>query len=157
MPLPSPRLQKRPDRDWSINDSGLAVVPYRNGSGLKLDASLRENSLLVSMLHLAHLRHRIGKLDQSGMRIASSQDHVHHLRLLTKNFSNCLWVEHLVTDRVVNLVEHDEVPLARQDRLRSRLPRLFDHPDVFGIGLRAANLYEATPHLLHDEVLAHHL
>src|ERR1700677_1544989 len=121
----------------------------------KLDAALSEDPLLVSVLDLTHLRDRIGELNQNGMSITAREDDVHHLRLLPQHLRHLFRIEHLVTDGVVDLIEKDEVPLARQNSLGCLGPGLLDHAKILRIGLRPTNLHEAAAQLPDDKVLAH--
>ena len=103
------------------------------------------------MLHLAHFGHRIGKLDNCRMRVASRQDHMHHFRLLLQRFDHLRRIKHTVADRIIDLVQYHQVPFARLDRASTLGPRFFHHADVFRIRLLRANFHEPTSHLLHDE------
>lgn len=49
-----------------------------------------------------------------------------HLGFLAENVGDLLGVERLVADGVVNLVEHDEVPVAGKDGPGGLAPRLFN-------------------------------
>src|ERR1700761_8958559 len=48
-------------------------------------------------------------------------------RALREGLNDFRGVEHAVTDGVVDLVQHDHVPVAGEDGLTCLFPRLFDH------------------------------
>src|ERR1700686_3326487 len=77
-----------------------------------LNPSLRHHALLVSMFDLPHLRHGIGGLDNCGVCVPSRQDDMHHLRLLLQAFDHFRCVQHAITDRVVDLIQHHQIPIA---------------------------------------------
>jgi hypothetical protein len=118
------------------------------------DAALSEDALLVSMLHLAHFGHGIGDGDQRRMRVAAGEDDVDHLRTSLQSFDDFGWIEHAVTDSVVDLVEDDHVPLAGENGGACFDPGVFDHANVFRVGFCAADLNEAAAHLPKNKVVA---
>src|ERR1700677_3176544 len=89
------------------------------------------------------------------MSITAREDDMQHLRLLSQYLGHLFRVEHLVPDGVVDLIEHDEIPLTRQNSRSSLVPGLFDHAKILRIGLRPTNLHEAAAQLPDDKVLAH--
>ena len=67
---------------------GSQAARHRQGAAhegvplqLELDAALRQDAALVGVLDLAHLGDCVGEFDQQGVRIASGEDDVDHLRL----------------------------------------------------------------------------
>ena len=106
------------------------------------------------MFHLAHLRHRVGKLDYCRMRIPPRQYNVHHLRLILQALHHFRRIKHAVADGIVNFVQDHQVPFARLYRFLALVPGLFHHAHVFRIRLFRAHLHEAATHLLHDEFIA---
>src|SRR5438067_13632963 len=119
-----------------------------------LNSSLRHHALLVGMLYLAHFGHRVCQLDNCRMRIPPRQDHMHHIRLLFQTFHHFGRIEHPIANRVIYLIQYDEVPLTRLNCLLRVRPSLFDHAHVFRIRLLSAYLHEAAAHLLHDKFVA---
>ena len=120
---------------------------------LELDAALRQDAALVGVLHLAHLGDRVCQLDQQRVGVASGEDDVDHLRLAAQDLGDGFGREHLVADGVVDLVEHDQVPVAGEDCGGSLGPGGLDQANVFGVCLCAADLDEAAAKLPNDEVL----
>ena len=118
------------------------------------DSPLGLDAFLVGVLNLPHLGDGIGQLNDCRMRVASRQDDMHHFRLLFQGLGDLGRVQHTVTDGVIDLVQHHQVPLAGKDGLARLVPRFFHHLDVRGIRLRTADFHEPAPHLLHDEVVA---
>src|SRR3954465_14401343 len=109
-----------------------------------LDAALRQHAFLICVLYLLHLGHRVGELDDRRVRVASSQYYMHLLWFGLQSRHHLGGIEHFVPDGVIDLVENDQVPLCGLDRLLGFAPRFFNHADVFGIGLRAADFNEAA-------------
>src|SRR5580692_9947285 len=109
------------------------------------------------MFYLAHFCNRISDLDNCRVRVTARQDDVHHPGLLLKTLHHPGRIEHAVTDGVVNLVEHHEIPFARLNRLFGFSPSFFDHPDIFRIGLLGSDLHEAAAHLLHHKLVTESL
>ena len=69
------------------NAFGLKQVVGEHGSPFRclvLDAALRFDALGVGVLHFFHLGDGVGDFDNAGVRIASGEDDVHHLRLLVE-------------------------------------------------------------------------
>ena len=117
----------------------------------ELDTALGEDAFLVGVFDFAHLGDGVGEFDESGVGVAAGENDVGHLGLAAEDVGDGLGREHLVADGVVDLVEDDEVPVAGEDGVGGFGPGGFDHADVFGIGLGAADFDEAAAHLFDDE------
>ncbi len=63
-----------------------------------------------------------------------------------QRFDDAFGIEHFVADHVIDFVEHDEIVFFAVNLLAAEFPGLLAQPDVFGIGLGAANLDEAAAH-----------
>src|SRR6478736_2319036 len=50
----------------------------------EFDSALSENTLLISVLHFAHLGDGVSQFDETRMRIAPGQNNVHHLGAFPK-------------------------------------------------------------------------
>src|SRR5580700_7645349 len=118
-----------------------------------LDSPLRHHALLIRMLYLSHLRHRVGDLDNCGVCVPSRQDDMHHFWFPLQALDHLARVEHAVTDRIIDLIEHHQVPLARLDRLLALGPCLFHHLHIFQVRLFGAHLHKTPAHLLHHELI----
>src|SRR5580700_8054165 len=160
-----PELSKSPDSRLNqvISQLRVASTGYRAKSepfcsvqdthSSILNPSLRHHTFLVSVFHLTHFGHRIGGLDNCGVSVPSRQDDVNHFRLLLQTLNHFGWVQHAITDRIVNLIQHHQIPLARLDRLLPCSPRLFHHLHIFRIRLLRAHLHKAPPHLFHHKLI----
>src|SRR5689334_9027277 len=80
------------------------------------------------------------------MGVAARQYYMHHFWPLLERFHDRLGREHLVADRVVDLVEDDHVVPATKNLSAGKLPCVLDHPDVLRIGFLGPNLYEPATH-----------
>src|SRR5271169_4352441 len=119
-----------------------------------LYASLRHHAFFIRVLDLAHFGHCIGSLDNCGVRVPARQDNVHHLRLLLQALDHPGRVQHAVTDGIVDLIEHHQIPLPRLNRVVGRGPGLLNHACVFRVRFLRAHLHKAPAHLLHDKLVA---
>src|ERR1039458_6289095 len=116
-----------------------------------LDPPLRQNAFFVGVLHLPHLRHCVCGLDNCGVCVSPRQDDVHHFRFPLQALHHFRRVEHAIADRIVDLIQHHQIPLPRLDRLLPLRPRLLYHLHIIRIRLLRAHLHKSPSHLLHHK------
>src|SRR3546814_17322307 len=76
----------------------------------KLYSLLRAHVLLAEgMLHLSHLGHQAGRVDEFRLGVAAGHDDVQHLRALAENVHHLAERQVDVAQRNVDLVEQDHV------------------------------------------------
>src|SRR3546814_291549 len=76
----------------------------------KLYSLLRAHVLLAEgMLHLSHLGHQVGRVDEFRLGVAAGHDDVQHLRALAEKVHHLAERQVVVAQRNVDLVEQDHV------------------------------------------------
>src|SRR3990172_884040 len=108
----------------AVTTPHLAPSPQHVEGNSELDAGLVLDALLVRVFDLAHLGDEIGVVDEFLRGVAAGDDDVGALGALLQEVDDLAGGEPAVGERVGELVESDDVVVARGDLLLALLPEV---------------------------------